>query len=59
MDFDTEMKEVAESSEKEKTYKLPYGNTITVGNERFRCPKVFFQPSMTVKEASGIYHTTS
>ena len=53
------MKEVAESSEKEKTYKLPYGNTITVGNERFRCPKVFFQPSMTVKEASGIYHTTS
>merc|ERR1712017_36135 len=38
MDFDTEMKEAADSSDKEKTYELPDGNIITVGNERFRCP---------------------
>ena len=34
-DFDTEMKAAAESSDKEKTYELPDGNIITVGNERF------------------------
>merc|ERR1712010_44268 len=47
----------AESSEKEKTYELPDGNVITVGNERFRCPEVLFQPSFIGKEASGIHDT--
>jgi actin beta/gamma 1 len=58
LDFDTEMKASAESSEKEKTYELPDGNVITVGNERFRCPEVLFQPSFIGKEASGIHDTT-
>merc|ERR1712086_825592 len=30
LDFDTEMKEATESSDKEKTYELPDGNIITV-----------------------------
>merc|ERR1711982_51659 len=29
LDFDTEMKEASESSDKEKTYELPDGNIIT------------------------------
>jgi len=57
-DFDQEMKEAAESSDKEKTYELPDGNIITVGAERFRCPEVLFQPSFIGKEASGIHDTT-
>merc|ERR1712008_575963 len=40
LDFDTEMKEATESSDKEKTYELPDGNIITVGSERFRCPEL-------------------
>ena len=59
LDFDTEMKEAGESSDKEKTYELPDGNIITVGSERFRCPEVLFQPSFIGKEASGIHDTTS
>jgi actin-related protein len=58
LDFDTEMKEAGESSDKEKTYELPDGNIITVGSERFRCPEVLFQPSFIGKEASGIHDTT-
>jgi len=58
LDFDTEMKEAAESSDKEKTYELPDGNIITVGSERFRCPEVLFQPSFIGKEASGIHDTS-
>jgi len=58
LDFDTEMKAAAESSDKEKTYELPDGNIITVGSERFRCPEVLFQPSLIGKEASGIHDTT-
>jgi len=56
LDFDTEMKAAAESSDKEKTYELPDGNIITVGSERFRCPEVLFQPSLIGKEASGIHY---
>merc|ERR1712167_464788 len=58
LDFDTEMKGAAESSDKEKTYELPDGNIITVGKERFRCPEVLFQPSFIGKEANGIHDTT-
>ena len=31
---------------------------ITIGNERFRCPEVLFNPSMVGMEAVGIHDTT-
>ena len=38
LDFDTKQRSTAESTGKETTRRLPDGNTIIVGAERFRCP---------------------
>jgi len=55
VDFDRELKLSKESSDNEKTYELPDGNLATVGNERFRCPEVLFQPAFVGREARGIH----
>merc|ERR1712188_344226 len=46
LDFDTEMEQAAESSEKEKTYELPDGNIITWGKEASGIHDTTFQSIM-------------
>nr|KAG5713577.1 hypothetical protein BaRGS_024625 [Batillaria attramentaria] len=57
LDFDEDMKEAATSTTLEKTYELPDGQIISIGNERFRCPEALFQPSFVGMEMAGMHES--
>eukprot|EP00276_Gloeochaete_wittrockiana_P009118 CAMPEP_0184645718 /NCGR_PEP_ID=MMETSP0308-20130426/2281_1 /TAXON_ID=38269 /ORGANISM="Gloeochaete witrockiana, Strain SAG 46.84" /LENGTH=381 /DNA_ID=CAMNT_0027075035 /DNA_START=34 /DNA_END=1179 /DNA_ORIENTATION=- len=53
-------KEEAASADKTRPpyqYKLPDGNTIDIGPERFRAPEILFRPELIGREYLGIHET--
>ena len=57
--YEEEMKKAETSSDIEKAYELPDGQSITVGAERFRCAEIMFQPNLIGKESEGIHILTN
>ncbi|KAJ5070720.1 actin [Anaeramoeba ignava] len=53
LDFDQEMKKKEKTIE--KNYELPDGKVLVIGNQRFRCSEVLFQPSLIEMNESGIH----
>merc|ERR1711936_370531 len=58
VNYQEEMDKAETSSDIDRNYELPDGRVITIGNERFRCAEVLFQPGLIGKESSGIHQLT-
>jgi len=58
LDYEKSMANSISSSEYETTYTLPDGQIMTLGNERFRCPELLFQPHLDGRDHDGIHQLT-
>jgi len=53
LDFESELQKSA--THIDRTYYLPDGQVVTIGNERFKCPEALFSPSVGGNSEPGIH----
>ena len=54
-DYNEAMKDAEDSHACEKNYELPDGRKILIGNERFRCPEILFNPQLANHDLEGVH----
>ena len=54
-DYEHELATLTPSSALVKKYRLPDGQFLTLGNDRFRCPEALFKPSLVGLNNPGIH----
>lgn len=57
-DFDEETNNAAKISDLTKSYDLPDGSSVSISDERLKCPEVLFRPFLINKQVSGIHECT-
>lgn len=57
LDFDQEMSIAASSTNFDRSYVLPEGNPISIGNQLFRAPEILFRPAFPDDESQGLHET--
>jgi len=57
LNFDNAINGAVFSWSLEKSYELPDGKVVTIGNERFRCPEALFQGGF-LGQSGGIHEST-
>jgi len=57
LDYEAELTQAAASNALDKSYELPDGQIITIGNERFRVPEAIFTPAAIGMESKGLHET--
>mmetsp|Transcript_28567 Transcript_28567/g.53091 ORF Transcript_28567/g.53091 Transcript_28567/m.53091 type:complete len:568 (-) Transcript_28567:1-1704(-) len=55
LDFDQAMSDSARDSGTERTFELPDGQVVVLGNELFRAPEILFCPNFLGKECRGLH----
>ncbi|KAH9412135.1 actin [Ordospora pajunii] len=57
LNYEEDMRNTEHLASITKTYEMPDGQVISIGNERFRAPELLFQPKLTGRELKGIHQT--
>jgi actin len=55
LNYEDELKAYQDSTSNNKQYEMPDGQILTIGDQRFRCPELLFQPILDGKEIPGIH----
>ena len=57
LDYEQEVQTIVDSPTRKRSFRLPDGHAVPIGEERFKCPEVFFQPSLVGRDVEDLPHS--